>query len=59
MSVTTNDLINSIATGNMADAKNAFTSIMQSRIDDALEGEKVRVGQSMTGMEEDFDNTDD
>jgi hypothetical protein len=58
MSATTNDLINSIATGNMVDAKNAFTSIMQSRIDDALESEKVRVGQSITGMDEEFDLSD-
>jgi len=45
--VDTQELIDKISSGNMADASKAFTELMGAKVQDALDDRKVELGQFM------------
>ena len=44
---TTEELIDTLSKGDMVQASNAFTDLMQSRVQNALDDRKVEIGQQM------------
>jgi hypothetical protein len=47
-----NDIIAAVASNNMVDANNVFNSLMQDKINSALDDAKIQMAQSMFGHEE-------
>ena len=47
------DVVNSAINGDVADLENAFDTIMQQKINQALEARKQELGQSFGATEED------
>lgn len=48
-----NELIGALSNGDMVKANSAFGDLMSNKINDALDGAKIQMAQSMLGTEED------
>jgi len=53
---TVDELIQSITSGNMTGANQTFASMMQDKLNSALDDRKIEMAQSMLGIESDEDN---
>lgn len=56
---TTEELIDTLSKGDMVQASNAFTDLMQSRVQNALDDRKVELGQQMHLSPEEIDQLHD
>lgn len=53
------DFINSVATGNAAEAKNSLSDLLSARAFEALETKKIEIAQNLfNGKQESEDNTE-
>jgi len=47
-----NELITALATGDMVKANDSFNSVMNNKINDAIDDTKIQMAQSMMGSDE-------